>query len=249
MVITGVIGLARQGSEKERGALIQALQKLSFDSLTESDQLAWCRALQLVCIRLNGVDEKERIALLNRLEPLFPASAESSAKPTQNASWVYAADLSHSEALNRELINLLVYLKSEQIVQRTLPLLEKSSAAVGGDMGGLLARNRGYGGAVAGMMKNQPDLQQIHYVFALRNAKSGWTLADRKAYFSWFEKAQKWSGGASFQKFLINISNDAFENSTEAERLAIEASGFVNLTSLPNCPNPKDLAKHGRSNP
>ena len=56
--------------------------------------------------------------------------------------------------------------------------------------------------------------------------KEGWTLDQRRFYFQWLHDArQKWNGGASFQGFLNNMDRDAFENASESERLAIEATG------------------------
>jgi putative heme-binding domain-containing protein len=88
------------------------------------------------------------------------------------------------------------------------------------------------------MLSNQPDLQQVHYAFVLREQRSGWNLDLRKAYFAWFAKAQKWSGGNSYQKFLVNISNDAFKAASDQDRLALEALGLRTPT-----PVPKELPK------
>ena len=74
--------------------------------------------------------------------------------------------------------------------------------------------------------------------FALRNLKKGWTSDEKKIYFKWFETARKWNGGHSYQKFLTNIDNDAFANSTEAERLAVEASGARQPYKAPELPKP-----------
>jgi putative heme-binding domain-containing protein len=107
-----------------------------------------------------------------------------------------------------------------------VPLLEKKSAQDVDVAKELLERNRGYGSSIASMLANQPDLQQMHYAFVLREQKSGWTPALRRAYFEWFKKAQGWSGGNSYQKFLTNISNDAYSHCTDVERLSIEALGL-----------------------
>ena len=40
------------------------------------------------------------------------------------------------------------------------------------------------------------------YALALRNQKTGWTLPERKAYFSWFVKAGGYKGGNSFGGFV-----------------------------------------------
>jgi putative heme-binding domain-containing protein len=107
----------------------------------------------------------------------------------------------------------------------------------------LLARNRGYGGAIAASITNAPDQQQMWYAFSLRNAKEGWTLEHRKVYFGWFERAAKWAGGASFRGFLRNIENEAFLNATEQERLLIEASGARKPYAPPELPKPAGPGK------
>ena len=56
---------------------------------------------------------------------------------------------------------------------------------------------------------NQP--LQIHYVYALREIKQGWTPDQKQALVAWFRKAKDWRGGASFAGFI----NRLFESSME----------------------------------
>ncbi len=70
----------------------------------------------------------------------------------------------------------------------------------------VLARNRGYGGSILEVLRNQPNQQEIHFAFMLRNAKVGWTPESKVRYFEWFRKAHEWRGGASYQKFLDNMA-------------------------------------------
>jgi len=79
--------------------------------------------------------------------------------------------------LNRELSQLLIYLDSPGVVKATLDL--RDSAAT--------------------------QEEQIYYMVALRNVKSGWTLDERKRYFAWFQNRPKtedggptYPGGASY---------------------------------------------------
>ncbi len=90
---------------------------------------------------------------------------------------------------------MLVYLKSPTVIEKTVKLLEApSKPTVTDDMKDLLARNRGYGGAIAASIEKAPDQQQIWYAFCLRNTKEGWTMDQRKSYFAWFERAHQWAG-------------------------------------------------------
>ncbi len=216
-LITGAVGLARQGDKSLEPQLLEALGRLDYSRLTEFQRLELLRAYQLVFIRMGEPEEPARQRLVARLDPLFPAS---------------------DDASNRELCTLLVYLRSPTIIGKTVALMQQPPKQVPPDLGDLLARNGGYAGAISAMHANYPDLMQEHYAFALRNAKTGWTLDQRKAYFQWFDRAHKWSGGASFQGFLRNIDREAFENASESERLAIEAFGARKPFQPPVLPMP-----------
>lgn len=87
-----------------------------------------------------------------------------------------------SEWVNRELCSLLVYLNDSTVVHRAMKLLKTA----------------------------QTQQDQMYYVFVLRNTGVGWTLDERKAYFSWLNLAEnKYQGGASFKKFIRRIREDA----------------------------------------
>jgi hypothetical protein len=61
--------------------------------------------------------------------------------------------------MNREVSQILVALDSPGVVKKTLDLIAKA----------------------------ETQEEQLHYIVALRKAKSGWTIEDRKRYFSWFK--------------------------------------------------------------
>ena len=66
----------------------------------------------------------------------------------------------------------------------------------------------------------------------------GWTLDLRKTYFGFLSEARQKSGGASFQGFFNNIDKDAFDNATDTERLAIEATGLRKPYKAKELPKP-----------
>jgi len=216
-IITGAVGLARQADQSLQPKLLAALDRLEFGQLSEFQRLELLRAYELIFIRTGEGEEAARWQLVAKLDPLFP---------------------SQSDAANRELSTLLVYLRSPTIIRKTIALLQQPSRHDFPVTDELLARNRGYGGTITTMLASFPDQMQIHYAFVLRNMKEGWTLDERKAYFEWFDKARKWSGGASFQGFLRNIDREAFENASEKERLAIEAFGARKPYQPPPLPKP-----------
>ena len=61
------------------------------------------------------------------------------------------------------------------------------------------------------MLANAPDQQKVALLYYVRNAKEGWTMDQRKAFFGAVAEARGWSGGDSYQKFLNQFEKDAFE--------------------------------------
>ncbi|MGP0065858.1 MAG: c-type cytochrome [Isosphaeraceae bacterium] len=214
-LINGAVALARQGKKSLQSRLIAALERLELGSLTEEQRLELLRTWALVFIRMGVPDAPTAARLTRKLDAYYPSS---------------------SDPLNRELCILLVYLKSPTVVARTAALLARPDAPTAESMSDLLARNPGYGGSIARMLATRPDAQKLHYAFVLRNATVGWTLGSRKAYFGFLRRAHEWSGGASFQGFLNNIEKDAFENASDSERLAIEATGLRESYKAPALP-------------
>ena len=221
-LITGAVGLARQGDKSLEPKLIEALGRLDFAKLPEAQQLELLRAYSLAFIRMGEPDPATASKLAAVLDPPFPSS---------------------SDFVNRELAGMLVYLKSPGIAGKLVALMEKGDASAAEDMSELLARNPGYGGTIVTMMKNRPQATNIHYAFVLRNLKVGWTPAQRVAYFRWLDKARKWSGGASYGGFINNIDKDAYDNATDSERLAVEAAGARKPPVVKALPTPKGPGK------
>ncbi|MBW3595694.1 MAG: c-type cytochrome [Planctomycetes bacterium] len=200
-LITAAVALARQGDDSLQSELLTALNKIEFASLDPQAQLAWLRAYQLAFIRMGEPSREDAARVLERLESLYPAQGD---------------------PLNRELVQLLVYLKSPTVITKTLEEMQKPTDYAPEDIAELLARNQGYGGTIAEMLANHPELQKIHYAFALRNMRYGWTLEQRKEYFDWLADAREKSGGASYEGFIDNIRKEALENASPAERKALE---------------------------
>jgi putative heme-binding domain-containing protein len=224
VVITGCIGLARQGESPLLLPILKALGDLDVFSLNQPQQLGMLRALQLAFIRLSHPSDEKSEQLIAakaklgaRLDAVFPTPFDS---------------------LNREIAILMVFVGSPGATSKIVPLLAKERVIQKSDFGDVASRNKQFGKSIEVMMANQPDLQQYHYAFVLRNLKQGWTMDQRKAYFSWFEKAHTWAGGASFQKFLTNIENAAFESMPENERVVLEASGVRKAYKAPELPKP-----------
>lgn len=223
-LITGAIALARQGAPSTRPALLAALERLDFAHLSEPDKLGLLRAWSLVFIRMGRPDAPTGSRLAAKLDRFYPSG---------------------SDPLDRELCNLLVYLESPTVVSKTIALLKRPSAVADESPSSLLARNPGYGGSIAQMLADRPDAQKLHYAFVLRNSRTGWTLEDRKYYFRWLADARtRWNGGASFRGFLRKIDDEAFENASESDRLAVEATGAREPYKPPTLPKPHGPGKN-----
>ncbi|HWN96730.1 MAG TPA: c-type cytochrome [Methylomirabilota bacterium] len=72
------------------------------------------------------------------------------------------------------------------------------------------------------LIKSAPTQEeQMEYARSLRFLKAGWTIALRTEQFEWFLKAANYRGGASFEKFLEFIRNDAEATLTADEKTAL----------------------------
>lgn len=60
--------------------------------------------------------------------------------------------------------------------------------------------------------------EQIEYARSLRMLRAGWTKPTRQAYLEWFVKAANYRGGASFEKFVEFVRNDASATLSDSER-------------------------------
>ncbi len=193
--IEALIALARIGQPRYQKDIIESLTKLKLNSLDESLRLPLLRAWQLTFTRMGepNAETKKRIVAL--LEPSFPSDIQ---------------------FIDRELLSLLIYLDSPEIVEKALPLLKiaEPQIATAEQIGGaaLIARNDRYATSINRVSKNRPDRQQIAIAYRLRNADTGWTPELRKSYFEWFSTTHKWKGGASFSGFIKNIRQDALDN-------------------------------------
>ncbi len=222
--INGSIAFAHQGSKADQGAILAALGTLDLDRLqTESLQLDLLRANQVTFTRTGEPSKEVAEALVKKLDPLFP---------------------SKSDNVNRELAQVLVYLKSPTIVAKVTAEMAKPSKPLTMEgLDELILRNRGYGGSVASVIKNAADQQKLCYLFTLRNATVGWTLERWKVWYGFLAEAQTKAGGASYQKFLVNIEKDAYANVSDTDRLAIEAGKLRPAYKAKELPKPTGPGK------
>lgn len=219
IVLAMVRGVGRNGLSADtiRQPAIDALRTLKFPQLSAQVRLDYLRALSLIFIRLGEPTAEEQADFRNLLDSEFPQK---------------------DPRVNRELCQMLVYLNSDSVVAKTVDLMNAAPQRQDIDMTDLLARNAGYGRAISAMIANQPDTQQMWYAFCLRVATAGWTPELRADYYRWFGRAQSWSGGNSFRKFLQNIEDEAWEKTPFDHRVLVENAGARTPYRAPELPKP-----------
>jgi putative heme-binding domain-containing protein len=204
-LISGLLALARMGSPSDLDLIAENLIRLDYRSLSQQEQLAAIRTLQVAIARRmeggNTLSEELRPKVLALLESFYP---------------------SNIHAIDAELVQLLVFLKSPVVVEKTLELMSGLGPESIPDWGYLVTRNEGYGGTVGKMLENMPPVRAIHFAFVLRNFEGPWTLEQRRNYFSFFLQAAKHPGGASYTKFLEQFREDALNTCSESERIAVD---------------------------
>nr|MDQ3623745.1 c-type cytochrome [Verrucomicrobiota bacterium] len=168
--LTALLAVARTGNAGIKPQLLAALLRFDWERLSEAEQLELIRVYGVAFARLGGPQPETRRKLVKRFAPVYPGK---------------------SDALNRELCMLLVFLEDPAVVPKTMALLAA----------------------------NPSQEQQVHYIYYIRTMPFGWTPDLRRAYFEWFnEAAGKFRGGVSFTKFLANFKRDAIAALPEAEK-------------------------------
>lgn len=171
--IYAMLAVTRGNDKALQARVLDKLNRLPLARLTEEQFLDALRVYQLAFIRLGGKGASAA-GVVSVLNPLFPHP---------------------SEAVSRELLQMLVYLEAPGIVERAMERLKSA----------------------------QTQEDQLFYVLALRNLPSGWTLDQRRAYFSWTHLAEgKYRGGASFKKFVQRIREDALQHVSAEEKQQLQ---------------------------
>ena len=180
-------------TEKKPLALLNALVALSRCGQSDLQPRIVSALSQLPWDELT---EEEQLALLRVYALTFARMDAPDAK-------VREAALAHldrhyparTQHLNAELSRVLIYLEAPGVVGRTLKLMAAA----------------------------RTQEEQIHYAFSLRTLKNGWTLDQRREYFSWFNTSGAFRGGHSFAGFLRNARNEAVDLLSDKDKLALKA--------------------------
>ncbi len=209
--ITGAVALARTAGnaasrstppdttvlENYRESLLASLLELDPGKLPDSQLLGLLRAYSLTFIRLGKPADHQREQIIAQIEPLLPCD---------NAD------------VNTELVRVLVYLRSPNVIHKTMALINQRSTAEVPDWAELAQRNAGYGGGILRMLADYPPVREINFAFMLRNLKEGWTLEQRRSLFEFLNRASKHPGGNSYAKMLTNVRDQALGLCTNEQR-------------------------------
>ena len=216
-VIYGAIALCRHGDRSLSSRVLAKLVSIPFETLKHDDRLALLRAFSLCFIRLDEPTSDEVSTVTAKLNPFYP---------TRN------------ETLNIELCRLLSFLDAPDVVRKTIALMKVTQTRTLAYDEEMLQRHE-YGRAILQTMANTPNSQNIQYAYSLRRVQQGWTLEDRKYYFSWMNDTLKKSGGKSFAGYIRAIREDAIKHLPPKDASAVSwLIGDVAPVDLSGLPTP-----------
>lgn len=198
--ITGIVALARMGTESHQAACVGKLLELDPAGLTDDQFLGLLRAYALSFIRLGKATDTQREQAIARLDPHLPH---------------------RNDDVSTELIRVLTYLRAPGVVAKTMKLIAARGKPRAPDWAELASRNSRYGGHVMRMLENPPPSRELNWAFMLRNLKTGWTMEQRREYFAFLNAVAKTTGGNSFPGYLSNIREEVLANCNDAERTAL----------------------------
>lgn len=213
--VHAAIALSRHGAKDLSRRLLARLRSVPFETLDSDDKLALLRACSLCLIRLEAPTPAEADALAAHFDAFYPSG---------------------DEALDTELCRLLCHLDAENVVAETIALMKATHTKALAYDATMLTRHE-YGKAILETMANTPNTQNIHYAYALRRVQRGWTLEDRKYYFTWLNETLQKSGGLSFAGYIRAIREDAIAHLPAADAAAVAwllgDVAAVDLSTLP----------------
>ncbi|QHT67482.1 c-type cytochrome [Rhodocytophaga rosea] len=201
-LIQASIALARQGKTDVKNQILTSLSGIDYGKLSESQQIDLLRAYELVFARMGKPEGAAKDKVVAHINPHYPGK---------------------TNAINRSLSKVLVYIEAPGAVEKTLALLENAKDDQGDKTVSasqdLILRNPQYGMDIANMLAKVPPAQQTYYATVLSTSKTGWTPELQEKYFAWFKKAFEYKGGMSYvgfinkarQSALANVSKDKFD--------------------------------------
>jgi len=191
-------------------------------ALTESDPAKQVEAL-LALSRVAGICPQHR----NDQTP--PVDTEMRDKLLKALASIDAAKLAHDQQLTLVRTTQIALNRFGRpdgaIVKRLIDSLDPLFPAKSADLNWLLCETLAWLQAPNTAEKSMALIaaapaqeEQMQYARSIRLLKTGWTPELRTAYFEWFLKAANYRGGASFEKFIQFIRDDAVASLSDSEK-------------------------------
>ncbi len=229
-IIQAGIALAHQADKSLQSKIIDKLNSLQLETLTQGDQIGLLRNYSLLFIRMGNPSETDRGKAAKKLSGYFPHA---------------------NNTLNRELGQLLLYLKADGITEGLTDLLERhakeKTITEGVEMLSEEAtlRSEQYGPLIRDVIAKMPPSESIYYGMLLSHAKEGWTKESREKYFQWFFDVMNSKGGMSFKAYIENVRQKAMSHVPDSEKAYFEELSGVYSPSdaMADLPEPKGPGK------
>ncbi|WP_149277348.1 c-type cytochrome [Pareuzebyella sediminis] len=201
-IIEASIALAHQGDSSIQSMILSKLNPIVLETLPKEQQLALLRAYELVFIRMGQPNPTDRSATIRKLKRYFPHA---------------------DNDMNRELGQLLLYLKAEGTTQALVDLLKRHTEQKTAETDNLLPeetsmRSEQYGPLIREIIAKMPPSEAIYYGVLLSHADQGWTKELREDYFNWFYDVLNAQGGLSFKAGIENVRLEAMTHVPEREK-------------------------------
>lgn len=219
IAVHALLGLSRRDVEGSLPAILTRLNKVDFEALDKEGKLALLRTYAVAMSRHGMPNEALKRVVGDRLDDYFP---------------------SKDDNINEELCRVLSYLEHPNVVSKTVALMRITKVKASEYDADILKRNKGYGGKILQSMANSPNTLNMHYLFCLKDVKTGWTMNDRKFYLGWVKDLMTKSGGNMYRGYVEKIRETAIAAVPEKDRLALKyLMGDIKTVDLGTLPKPK----------
>jgi|TARA_B110000495_G_scaffold107036_1_gene92475 putative heme-binding domain-containing protein len=219
--IHALLGLARRDLKGSLAPSIERLNKVDFTKLDKAGKLALLRTYQVAMSRQGMPTAALKKSAADKLDAHFPAKDDN---------------------INEELCRVLSYFEHASVVAKTIALMKTTKAKASKFDAEVMKRSSQYGTRILKSMKAAPNTLNMHYLFCLKNVKTGWTTDDRKFYFAWVKDLLTKSGGYQFKDFLAKIRETAIAALPAKDKLAIQyllgQIKTIDLAKLPQAQGP-----------
>lgn len=223
-IIQAGIGLARQANKGMQDKILNKLLTIDWTNLSNQQKLDLIRTYNLVGIRMGMPSESNRQAIIQKFSPHFPDA---------------------NNAVNRELSQLLLFIKAPNATEKVVALLEKHTKEKTLISNNMLStevadRSTQYGPLIKEVLAKMPPSEAIYYGLLLSHAEVGWTDMSRGKYFQWFYEVMSAKGGLSFKPFMENVRLKAMSHVPDAQKAHFEElSGvFSPIDVMDDLPEP-----------